>query len=131
MKVHNIYFLSLNLLLIKKEEGVKRNFYVVTPKKYLVETDQEGGGESYEYYDYDPEDMKTLLRLNDIAESTGHLSEKQKKQVIHLLNKNPHIYRVMLEKNAPSGGPDASGMQNKGILTGFESLIFNNLQSLN
>ena len=128
MKVHNIYFLSLNLLLIKKEEGVKRNFYVVTPKKYLVETDyQEGGGESYEYYDYDPEDMKTLLRLNDIAESTGHLSEKQKKQVIHLLNKNPHIYREMLEKNAPSGGPDASGMQNKGILTGFESLIFNNL----
>ena len=128
MKVHNIYFLSLNLLLIKKEEGVKRNFYVVTPKKYLVETDnQEGGGESYEYYDYDPEDMKTLLRLNDIAESTGHLSEKQKKQVIHLLNKNPHIYREMLEKNAPSGRPGASGMQNKGIFTGFESVIFNNL----
>ena len=128
MKVHNIYFLSLNLLLIKKEEGVKRNFYVVTPKKYLVETDnQEGGGESYEYYDYDPEDMKTLLRLNDIAESTGHLSEKQKEQVIHLLNKNPHIYHKMLEKNAPSGRPGASGMQNKGIFTGFESVIFNNL----
>ena len=128
MKVHNIYFLSLNLLLIKKEEGVKRNFYVVTPKKYLVETDnQEGGGESYEYYDYDPEDMKTLLRLNDIAESTGHLSEKQKKQVIHLLNKNPHIYHKMLEKNALSGRPGASGMQNKGIFTGFESVIFNNL----
>ena len=96
--------------------------FVVTPKKYLVETDEEGGGESYEYYDYDPEDMKTLLRLNDIAESTGHLSEKQKEQVIHLLNKNPHIYNKMLEENAPSGHP---GIQNKGgIWTGFESVIF-------
>ena len=99
--------------------------FVVTPKKYLVETDQEGGGESYEFSDYDPDDMKTLLRLNDIAESTGHLSEKQKEQVIHLLKKNPHIYNKMLEENAPSGRP---GTQNKGGLwTGFESVIFKHL----
>ena len=86
-----------------------------------METDQEGGGESYEFSDYDPEDMRTLVRLNDIAESTGHLSEKQKEQVIHLLNKNPHIYNKMLEENAPSGRP---GTQNKGLWTGFESVIF-------
>ena len=92
--------------------------FVVTPKKYLVETDQEGGGESHEYYDYDPDDMKTLLRLNDIAESTGHLSEKQKEQVIHLLNKNPHIYNKMLEENAKNAGSGRPGMQNKGIFTG-------------
>ena len=99
--------------------------FVVTPKKYLVETDnQEGGGESHEYHDYDPDDMKTLLRLNDIAESTGHLSKKQKEQVIHLLNKNPHIYNKMLEENAPSGRP---GTQNKGLWTGFESVIFKHL----
>ena len=92
-----------------------------------METDnQEGGGESYEYHDYDPDDMKTLLRLNDIAESTGHLSEKQKEQVIHLLNKNPHIYNRMLEENAKNAG---SGMQNKGIgiLSGFESVICKHL----
>ena len=90
-----------------------------------METDnQEGGGESHEYHDYDPDDMKTLLRLNDIAESTGHLSKKQKEQVIHLLNKNPHIYNKMLEENAPSGRP---GTQNKGLWTGFESVIFKHL----
>ena len=90
-----------------------------------METDnQEGGGESHEYHDYDPDDMKTLLRLNDIAESTGHLSEKQKEQVIHLLNKNPHIYNKMLEENSPSGHP---GTQNKGLWTGFESVIFKHL----
>ena len=98
--------------------------FVVTPKKYLVETYEEGGDESYEFSDYDPDDMKTLVRLNDIAESTGHLSEKQKEQVIHLLNKNPHIYNKMLEENAPSGRP---GTQNKGLWTGFESVIFKHL----
>ena len=76
------------------------------PKKYLVETEtemlEENEPAEYEY----ESDLQRIKELSDIAESTGHLSERQKEEASMLLKK--------IQNMNPGSRP---GMQNKGLLT--------------
>ena len=80
------------------------------PKKYLVETEtemlEENEPAEYETYDEYESDLQRIKELSDIAESTGHLSERQKEEASMLLKK--------IQDMNPGSRP---GMQNKGLLT--------------
>ena len=79
------------------------------PKKYLVETENEmleqNEPAEYETYDEYESDLQRIKELSDIAESTGHLSERQKEEATMLLKK--------IQNMNPGSRP---GMQNKGLL---------------
>ena len=88
------------------------------PKKYLVETDDNGvSGPGMEA------DIQTFKKLNDIAKSTG-LSQKQRKQAKQLMNSNRQLARMVLNMGTAKddGGSNLPKTQNKflgGILSGI------------